>query len=295
MRRPQFTWRFAGILLVLALAACQGAAQTPSATGDAKRGPPALTPQDSVGIFVMPVTGAPQPAATDIAQAMAEALQKADVPASAVASNRRSFRLSSTVTMLAAGDNSEAIIITWTLADADGRKLGGAESNTTASEESWRRGGDEIAQALAGPAAPEIAKLVESDAPLPQGNASPVVALGTVSGAPGDGDTALVRAMSAALGRIHVALAGPDGGKPDFTLSAEVEVAPPDGKNQKVKVSWALIRPDGSEVGRVNQENAVPAGSLDTFWGDIAYAVTAAAAPGVRQLIEQAGTPPGGA
>ena len=72
-------------------------------------------------------------------------------------------------------------------------------------------------------------------------------------------------------------------------------MAPPDGKNQKVKVSWALIRPDGSEVGRVNQENAVPAGSLDTFWGDIAYAVTAAAAPGVRQLIEQAGTPPGGA
>jgi len=287
--------RFAAILLLaLALAACQGAPQAPSSTGDVKRAMSILTPPDSAGILVLPVTGAPQPAAGEIAQAMAEALQQADVPASTVASNRRSFRLSSTVTMLA-GDGGDAIIITWSLADADGRKLGGAESNTTASEKAWRQGGDDIAQALAKPAAPALAKLIESDAPLPQGNASPVVALGQVSGAPGDGETALARAMGAALERVHVDLAGPEGGKPDYTLSAEVAVSPPNGKNQQVKVSWTLLRPDGSEVGRVNQENAVPAGSLDRFWGDIAYAVTSAAAPGVRQLIEQAGIAPGGA
>jgi len=285
--------RFTCILLVIALAACQGAAQTPSATSSAKRGPPALTPPDSVGILVLPVTGAPQPVADDIAQAMAAALQQADVPASTVASNQRSFRLSSTVTTLAAGDGGDAFIVSWTLNDSDGRALGGAESNTTASAAAWRRGGGDIARALANPAAPAIAKLVESDAPLPQGNASPLIALGTVSGAPGDGDSALARAMGAALERVHVALAGPGGFKPDYTLSGVVEVSPPAGPNQKVKVSWALLRPDGSEVGRVNQENAVPAGSLDRVWGDIAYAVTSAAAPGVRQLIEQAGTAPG--
>ncbi len=286
--------RFACVLLALALAACQGEGQS-SPVSHAHTVTPALTPPDSAGILVLPVTGAPQPAANDIAQAMAVALQQADVPASTVASNQHSFRLSSTVTMLAAGDAGDAIIVSWTLDSADGRKLGGAESNTTASAAAWRRGGDDIAQALAKPAAPAIAKLVESDAPLPQGGASPAVALGTVSGAPGDGDTALARAMGAALARIHVALAAPGGGKPDYTLSGVVEVSATDGKNQKVKVSWALQRPDGSEVGRVNQENAVPAGSLDRFWGDVAYAVTAAAAPGVRQLIEQAGTPSGGA
>lgn len=287
--------RFAAILLLaFALAACQSAPQAPSSTSDVKQARAILTPPDSAGILVLPVTGAPQPAASDIASAMAAALQQADVPASTDASNRRSFRLSSKVTTLAAIGGVNAIVISWTLSDADGRKLGDAESNTTASDEAWRRGGDVIAQALAKPAAPALAKLIQSDAPLPQGNASPVVALGQVSGAPGDGDTALARAMGAALERVHVALAGPDSGTPDYTLSAEVAVSPPNGKNQQVKLSWALIRPDGSEVGHVNQENAVPAGSLDRFWGDIAYAVTNAAAPGVRQLIEQAGTAPGG-
>jgi hypothetical protein len=285
--------RFACVLLVLALAACQGGGLS-SPVSHANVVTPTLTPPDSAGILVLPVSGAPSPAATDIAQAMADALQQEDVPASTSASNQRSFRLSSTVTTLAAGDSGDAIIISWTLNDANGRKLGGTESNTTASEQSWRLGGDDIARALANPAAPTLAKLIESDAPLPQGNASPVVALGDVSGAPGDGDTALARAMGAALGRVHVELADP-GGKPDYTLSGTVEVSPPSGPNQTVKLSWALLRPDGSEVGRVNQENAVPAGSLDRFWGDIAYAVTNAAAPGVRQLIEQAGTAPGGA
>jgi hypothetical protein len=285
--------RFACVLLVLALAACQGGGLS-SPVSHANVVTPTLTPPDSAGILVLPVSGAPSPAATDIAQAMADALQQEDVPASTSASNQRSFRLSSTVTTLAAGDSGDAIIISWTLNDANGRKLGGTESNTTASEQSWRLGGDDIARALANPAAPTLAKLIESDAPLPQGNASPEVALGDVSGAPGDGDTALARAMGAALGRVHVELADP-GGKPDYTLSGTVEVSPPSGPNQTVKLSWALLRPDGSEVGRVNQENAVPAGSLDRFWGDIAYAVTNAAAPGVRQLIEQAGTAPGGA
>jgi hypothetical protein len=289
MHRP----RVAAFLFAIALAACQGGGLS-SPVSHANAVTPALTPPDSAGILVLPVSGAPSPAATDIAQAMADALQQADVLASTSASNQRSFRLSSTVTTLAAGDGGDAIFITWTLADANGRKLGGAESNTTASEASWARGGDDIARALANPAVPVLAKLIESDAPLPQGNVNPVVALGSVSGAPGDGDVALARAMGAALGRVHVELADP-GGKPDYTLSGSVEVSAPSGPNQKVKVSWALLRPDGSEVGRVNQENAVPAGSLDRFWGDIAYAVTAAAAPGVRQLIEQAGNAPGGA
>lgn len=288
------TPRVAVIIFALALAACQGGGLS-SPVSHANLATPTLTPPDSAGILVLAVSGAPSPAATDIAQAMADALQQADVPASTSASNQRSFRLTSTVTTLAAGDSGDDIIITWTLADANGRRLGGAQSNTTASEASWRRGGDDIARALANPAAPALAKLIQSDAPLPQGNASPVVALGSVSGAPGDGDTALARAMGAALGRVHVDLADAGGGKPDYTLSGTVEVSPPDGKNQKVKVSWALLRPDGSEVGRVNQENAVPAGSLDRYWGDIAYAVTNAAAPGVRQLIEQAGNAPSGA
>ena len=282
------------VLLVLALAACQGGEPPPIASGAKPSSTPALTPPDSLGILVLPVAGAPSPAADDIAQAMTSALQEADVPASTGASNRRSFRLAGRATALEAGDGRDAVIVSWTLNDADGRTLGSAETHTTVSDASWRRGGEDIARDLARPAAPAIAKLVEGGAPLPQGNAEPVIALRAVAGAPGDGDSALARAIGEALKRVNIVLAGPGGAPADYTLSGVVEMSPPDGNNQKVKVSWALLRPDGSEVGRVNQENAVPAGSLDRFWGDTAYAVTSAAAPGVRQLIERAG-PAGGA
>ena len=63
---------------------------------------------------------------------------------------------------------------------------------------------------------------------------------------------------------------------------------PPTAGRQHVKVSWALQRADGSEIGEVSQENAVPAGSLDGPWGDIAFAVANAAAPGVAELIQRA-------
>ena len=71
-------------------------------------------------------------------------------------------------------------------------------------------------------------------------------------------------------------------------LSGTVAVSPPQAGKQQVSVRWALLRPDGREVGKIDQQNAVPAGSLDRAWGDIAYAVAEAAAPGVAALIAKA-------
>ena len=65
-------------------------------------------------------------------------------------------------------------------------------------------------------------------------------------------------------------------------------MSPADAGKQQVQISWALRRGDGREIGQVSQANAVPAGSLDGAWGDVAYAVATAAAPGVIALIERA-------
>jgi hypothetical protein len=81
----------------------------------------------------------------------------------------------------------------------------------------------------------------------------------------------------------------PGGGAPSFVLTGTVTMSPADaGKQQHVRIGWALLRGDGREIGQVSQENAVPAGSLDGAWGDVAYAVATAAAPGVLALIERA-------
>jgi hypothetical protein len=293
MIAPHMRPRLAFILAVtlVALAACQGAPK-PYA-GDHPPTSAALTPPDSAGILVLPPTGAPQSLAADLAQAMAGALQDADVPASTEAYNRGSYRLTSSVTS-APTATGIAISVDWQLTAADGSKLGGAASRTETDDSALSKSGDLVAKALAAPAVPVILKLVESGAPLPQGDVNPVVSLRDVQGAPGDGDRALARAMGEALKRVNVAMVDGADARHDFLLAGSVEVLAPEGTKQQVKVSWALLRPDGSEVGRVNQQNTVAAGSLNGAWGDVAYAVTAAAAPGVKQLIERAPLGAGG-
>ena len=251
--------------------------------------PVALSPPDSVGIYVLPVENVPAPAAVALAEAMATALQQADIPASARASNRDSYRLQAHANIAPATGDTESVSIAWTLRDAAGKLVGSAPSQLDVDANAWQRGDGKLATALAAPAAPAITKLVESNVPLPQGQILPVVALRAVTGAPGDGDRSLTRAMSAALGRSNLALAAVPADKSDFIVAGTVEIAAASGAQQQVQITWVLLRPDGSEVGRVKQENAVPAGSLDGAWGDVAYAVSNAAAPGVRRLIEEVG------
>jgi hypothetical protein len=49
-----------------------------------------------------------------------------------------------------------------------------------------------------------------------------------------------------------------------------------------------MMQPDGSEIGDVRQQNAVPAGSLDRAWGDTALLVAEAAYDGIIALYEKA-------
>lgn len=279
------------LLALLLLAACNGApppimARTAPAA--------ALSPPDSAGIYVLPGENAPAASATALAAAMATALQQADVPASAQSSNSGSYRLQPVATATSAADGRTTIRIVWALRNAAGAAVGSTSSGTVADATAWQRGDDKLAAALAAPVAPAVAKLIQGDVSPPQGRLNPVVALRPVAGAPGDGDRSLTRAMSSALARANLTLAVTPSDKKDFIVAGTVEVSPTDGQKQQVKVIWVLLRPDGSEIGRVKQENAVPAGSLDGAWGDVAYAVAGAAAPGVRRLIEEAGLAPAG-
>jgi hypothetical protein len=241
--------------LLFLLAACQ---PLPHPFADDR--PPAalLAPRDSAGVRV---EGAP----AELAEGMAAALRDREIPASTQGRNRHSFEL-----RLSTGETDR---LAWDLSTADGRPLG--------------RGSAAADAAGIAAAAPEIAGLLQDEPPVMAGSSEPAVALRPVTGAPGDGGRALTRAMDYALRQSHVALAERQDAA-SFILAGTVALSPPAAGQQQVKVHWALLKPDGQEIGRVDQENAVPAGSLDDTWGDIAYAVASAAAPGVAALIERA-------
>jgi len=264
------------------LAACQ---PLPHPFDDARTLPPpnALKPPDSAGIVVIAPAGEKDGAV--MAAALVKALLAEDVPASTEGGNRGSFRLElADETASAAG--GQRLALRWTLRDAKGAVRG--RGTATREFAAAALPGDATA-AVAGAAAAKIAALVAGDAPVPLSPDVPVeVSLGAVTGAPGDGGTALARAIDEALGRAGVELGAP-GAPSRFALSCEVAVAPAEPGKELVSVRWILAS-GGRPLGQVSQQNTVPAGSLDHDWGDVAEAVAVAAAPGIAELISRAET-----
>jgi hypothetical protein len=277
---------FVALVVLLLLAACQPLPH-PFAHDTPPPNSPILTPPDSAGIVVEPVAGAPEPAAHDLAAAMAKALQDNDVPASTGASNRGSFRLSGDASAVPAADGNLLVTIAWSMRDASGATVSRQESQLSVPNAAWSQGGGDVAKRLASPAAPSLAKMVQTTAPAPLAGTETLIAVRSVTGAPGDGGEALARAMGDALRRANLTLAERTGPAPTFLVQGKVELSPPANGKQQIKIAWALLRPDGGQIGQVQQENAIPAGSLDGSWGLTAYDVANAAAPGIAALIAE--------
>jgi hypothetical protein len=252
-------------------------------------GGPPLRPPDGVGVIVLPVQNAPAPAATAVAAALAASLRDQDVPASTEAQNRGSYRLVATTAAEPEGAGRIGVTLDWQLRNAADRIVGSGSARGAGTDAAWLSGNKPFADALAHTAAPAIVRLVMGDAP-PAANVAATVKVGGIAGAPGDGSASLARAIVTALGRagIDVAPAGAEAAR--YTLSCRIETAPAPAGKERVSVRWKLAGPNGRAIGQVAQENMLPAGTLDGPWGDIAYAVAGAAAPGISQLIERANT-----
>lgn len=243
-----------------------------------------LRPRDSAGVVVAPVSGAPA-----MAEAIAAALRDAEIPASITGDgNKGSYRLFAATSEQPLDGGRSSVILAWELHTANGKRVGQGTTDAEAPGNALRLGDEAIARDIAAKAAPAIARLVQDDPPKAVAVQEPLLAVRAVTGAPGDGGSALTRAMDVALRRVHVAMAEKAEDREAFVLTGKVELSPPAAGRQQVKVRWALLGADGREIGRIDQENAVSAGSLDGPWGDIAYAVANAAAPGVAQLILRA-------
>jgi hypothetical protein len=269
------------LALLLVLAACQPLPQ-PFAEDAPPPDAPIMTLKDSAGIIVQPIDGAPPP----LAEAMADALRNSDVPASTQNSNRGSYILGGTAEERPLAGERTRITLHWTLRGPDGSDAGTYDQTTESSAARWRSGDATLLKELVGAAAPAIAEMLQEEGAVGV-DGEQRVAVPPVAGAPGDGSRSLARAMELALRQASIAVA--EGAAPagkHFIVAGKVTMAPAAEGKQKVTVSWTLLGPDGSQVGQVNQENAIAAGSLDGRWGDVAYAVAKSAAGGIVALLD---------
>ena len=287
-RRPG--GRLAVLTLVLLAAACQ---PLPHPFADDR--PPAalLKVPDVAGVSVAPIAGAPGPLAKKLGAAVATALLKRDIPASDRTASLGSYQLYGQIGESHRDDSGMTVTAAWRLDNAKGKTVGERKVEVTAPVEEW--GSDSAApiERLAGLIADGIRPLIEDEAPTapPAISTAPSnvpgrmsVAIGTISGAPGDGAKSLAAAVAAVLTRQDLTVVA-DGQKADLTVDCGVSVSPSLPGKQHVKIVWRVRRADGSQIGDVAQENDVPRGELDGRWGDLAYNVAIAAGDGLMQLI----------
>jgi hypothetical protein len=112
------------------------------------------------------------------------------------------------------------------------------------------------------------------------------VAVVPVQGSPGPGDAELTAAM-----RKTLSSAGwPVVSKPQadaLTIEGRVKLTDKGSGKQSVAVNWEVKSPDGKTLGDVKQANEIPKGALDGGWGDAAFSVSEAAAPGIFDVVKR--------
>lgn len=270
----------------MALVACQPLPQ-PFMAAD-KTANPLLQLDGAAGVLVLPVAGAPGAATTRLAEAMAEALARADMPAGTRAVNAASHQLHGTIAVLVEDVGQATIELDWRLIDPEGRDLGGDVRRETVPRDQWYRADPALMRRLTQPSARALAALILGEPPpLPAiAEAAPTrrIAVAPVDGAPGDGRDALQRALAEVLRQSGLTVVPAFDGE-SLVLLGTVAASSPERGRQSIEISWALIWPDGSEAGRIDQASQVVAGSLDGVWGETALDVALGAAEGVRELL----------
>ena len=110
--------------------------------------------------------------------------------------------------------------------------------------------------------------------------------LSDFSGAPGDGNRAILKSLKFLLNReLGTTVSNKAGAK--YTISGSANISPPIKGQSKVAITWLVYSETGKELGKVTQANKVSAGSLDTHWGLTAFTIAQGALEGIRKVVSR--------
>ena len=248
-----------------------------------------MFPPNALGVSVQPAGGISSKSSFGLAKAMADALVRNGLPAS-VASKGRGYVIKSAVKAETEGSFTH-LIIEWILFSPDGEIVKSQTDTADVSSAPWSEGDVRLTTALVKRAAPIFARIIQGE-PVIEHQIEPVtVAVRPVTGASGNGQAALTRAITAVLRQSGWRIEEMPSNKANYELTGVVQLDPPKEGQQTVRIIWILKAAGGGEIGKVKQENVVPIGRLDNNWGEIAYDIATAAAPGIITLAKGVPSP----
>lgn len=116
-------------------------------------------------------------------------------------------------------------------------------------------------------------------------NSEILVVVPQISGAPGDGNSALPAAMRRELQSRGLKLI--ESKEPSaYTVRGTVELGEAEGGKQPITIRWLVLGPDGKPLkNAVVQRNKIEEGSLDGSWGRVADIAAGEAAKAVAKIL----------
>lgn len=228
----------------------------------------------------------PDAAARDYAQALVAALVDRDVPAVAEPARRGDWSLGVTAEL-----SGSKVVPAFSVLDPSGLVKGTVQGAPEDAAQ-WAAGTAAALQRAASADAPAISALlthIEADRQLSDPNSlvnRPArILVREVTGAPGDGNRQLTRALRQQLPQLGEIIED-NADAADFAVQGEVATADGEKGTERIEIQWIVIDRQGRELGRVVQLNEVEPHSLDKFWGDVALVVAQEAAGGIRNVVQ---------
>ena len=290
------------IVLSLSISACES---MPQPFQGAERNDPIL---DAImvnpAVMIAPVIGAPPPINQDLAELIAKATQDRDVAAVTRGAGKSASLLQGMVDTDPRDDGSTWLTFTWTLTGPDGividTRVTEIEAFSDTADDPWLV----FANTDLSPTVHDVARFLESwlfrptelaaipdiTPEIPQIEGTYHLYIMPVEGAPGDGREALAKAMKRLLAPenllIPVVLDERATAK-SYIITGQVTVDPINESQERIRLDWSLLAPNGEELGTVTQQNEIARGSLDPLWGDAALFAVEGAAEGLLPLLIQ--------
>ena len=269
--------RLAAALLALLCVAC-GPVPRPFAPDDKLETPnPLLRLTDHGGVVVAPAAGLPLAQGRAVAEAVAQALREADIPANTRIGNPYSLVLD-----LQALPAPGGLALAATLVDQEGTNLFDGESRGALPPNPEQAAGW---IGLAQPLARAIVLAMKPETAIAR--RLPAVLVGKVTGAPANDANALARSLAFQLGRAGLRVVDAPGAD-TITVEGEVTIAELGSETRRLAIAWRVTDKNGVELGRVDMQNHVPRVSIERQWSEMSFEIATAAAEGILDIAERA-------
>lgn len=284
-----------GVIVTVGLLAACGQLPRPFQPPPEASSNPLVTEAAARGVFVQPLDGVSRPMSKLLADSVVEGFLVRGIRATTNPDANSRYRLKG-----AARINKDdpslpyVVLITWTLFDYAGNRVGSEVEGVFGSRRDWDFGSPEVI-AEVGENAPEIIsamigedeKIKEKEHQLVKPRLA-VIWINPVTNAPGDGNRSLSRAIKAVIQGDGIPLAR-ERRFAEFVLDGNVHVGDPENDLQRVEIVWTVSTTDRREIGRATQKNLVEAGTFSGAWGEVAAIVAEAALEGIQGVLRAAG------